>query len=387
MDTNDIQYQKRIMVYNNRMTFLHRYLVFQAVIATYLLRPFALGAEYPVIGLILLSISSFLLAITLPHDNKGISSNAIILLSFYLIDTIIILATGTGGETAYTKFGYVVLGAILFSNKLVTRLFFRYFKSTVLLLIICSIITYILEFFIPEQQLLIKDFNAGTYEFSLYYPLSLTSSKWNIESAAVSLLTGTHIRNNYFFIEPGMVPPFFSALIFLIYDSSTEKHKGFQITLLLIGILLTFSTAGPLILLSSCGVYYFLRSYQNKRLSLKTFIIVLIMIFFAYYAFEYMPSFGRQAKMGLSNAQAESMETHQQVLLYVIIGVAINAICAIFCSFKKSNYALYLTMAWGLCVGYLSNYIAFTLVFSLFLLWGDNKVHKNQLISGNIINT
>ena len=367
-----------------RITFFHRLLIFQAVVATFFLRPFAFGAEYPMVGLWLLILSSILLSITLPRDNNNITKETTLIFFFYLLDTIIIFVTGAGGETAFTKFGYVILGALLFSNKKVMSTYFKYLKFIFLILIIFALINFVLGSIYTEKQLLIKDITLGTYDFSIYKPLAITSGNWSIESAALSMFAGIHIRNNFFLIEPGMVPPFFTALIFLIYDSPYEKHKIAQITTLILGILLSFSTSGPLILLASGAAYYFFKSYQNKKLSIKKVVVVLLLLILAFVAFEYMPSFGRQAKSELSNAQAASMEAHQNVALYVQIGFIINALCVYVCTRKKVNYALYITIGIALCIGYLSNYIGFTFIFTAFLLWGENKGINNKTI--NVIN-
>lgn len=265
---------------------------------------------------------------------------------------------------------------LLFKNYAVMHLFFKYLKNIFLFLVVLAIINFILESFYGKDALvLIKDISYldGTYEFTLYFPLTWSASSWDIIGNILG--AGIHSRQYFFFIEPGMVPPFFISCIYIIWNDPLEKNKWMQTILFIIGLLLTFSTGGPLILLLSLAVWYI--SKNRKHLSPFSIIVFALGIYAAWYVFNYMPGFGRVAKMELSSQSAESVEIHENFGVYIIVGAALLMVCGLLFLKSKNNKVLPIVFATIIALGYLSNYIGYTLLATAFLFWDDSPLFNS----------
>lgn len=274
--------------------------------------------------------------------------------------------------------GEIVLGYLICRNINVMNYYFKYLKNVFIVLIISASITFVLGLFIDLDSLkIIRDlsYTDGEYNFSLYFPISWSNNLWYIGDY-------TFAREYFFFIEPGMVPAFFTAFMYIILVTPGEKYKGLQIGLFTFGILLTFSTGGPLILLSSIAIYYLAKNYSH--LSVKKICIAVLVLGIAWYAFNYMPFFGKEAKVGLSDASSEAVDIHNSVLKsYVLIATIIMWACGLFMGNYKNNRQVSWTIAYLMGIGFLSNYIGYTTLSTLFLLWDQSRddFRKNQVKS------
>lgn len=138
-----------------------------------------------------------------------------------------------------------------------------------------------------DSQLIAKDFiKTNNYEYSLYFPLTSSNNLWFFPDD-IPLIGGVHLRQYFFFVEPGMVPPFFISLIFIIFTSNTITYKFLKIVLIIVGVFLTMSTGGPLLLFFSLSVYYLFS--RKRKLSLTTLALVISFVFVSYYSYNYMP--------------------------------------------------------------------------------------------------
>lgn len=351
-----------------KFTGFHKLVILLIVILTFFMRPFVFGLDSK-IALIPLFLLGLLL-LTLPQTNKNIIKNIKILSFFYFVFFVGLMISDPGVTVlnCIPYIGEIVLAFLICHNIKAMRYYFKYLKNVFILLIISAIITFILGFFYDLDTLkVIRDlsYTDGEYNFSLYFPLSWSQNLWYIGDY-------TFAREYFFFVEPGMVPAFFTAFIYIIIHSSEVKHKKLQISLFVIGILLTFSTGGPLILLSSCAIYYLAKNYSN--LSLKKICVAAIFLGIAWYAFNYMPFFGKEAKVGLSDASSEAVDIHKSVLQsYVLIATFIMWACGFFLGLYKNNRQVSWTIAFLMGLGYLSNYIGYTTLTTLFLLWDQSE--------------
>lgn len=309
---------------------------------------------------------------------------------FYILNIISLLLTGAFGITNLVSLLQLFMVFLLFQSKEVMNYYFKYLKNVFLLLCVLGIINFILEtIYTPEKLLLLKDitYNDNTYTFELYLPLCWSQMHWFIPGDTV--FSGEHIRQCYFFIEPGMVPTFFVATIFIILNTPNEKSKWLKLTILTLGIFLTFSLGGVIILFSSLCVYMFLGSMGQrgkKKNKLLYFLLAIGLIFLTWYAYNYMPIFGKAYRMELSEQSVDSLETHENVSHYIIISVALLWLLGWKLRKYKTDKRCYLTIVFILGVGYLSNYIGYTTLATIFLFWdaemGNPKcsIDKERLI-------
>lgn len=332
-----------------------------------------MGTEYSTFGYISLLLLTFFLgksvSTTCAHYNKI----CITVFVFYLLDMFYI-GTPKHFFVLTTEF---LIASQLFKNNGVKYYFFKYYKNVVLFLIVMGVTNFVLELFYDVSSLIIVDnINWGKeYSFKLSFPLSWSEMGWHIADD-FSLFAGAHMRQYFFFIEPGMAPPFFISLIYIIWKSSFEKKKALQISILVLGVLLTFSTGGPLMLFMSMAIYYFFS--RKKKFSIGTILISIGFVVIAYLAFNYMPGFGRQAKIDLNPNTADSIETHENVIGYVLVGVALLGSMSLIISKYVFQKPVYMTIAGLMCLGYLSNYIGFTTLSTMFFFW-DNPYEANDI--------
>jgi len=258
---------------------------------------------------------------------------------------------------------------LMFKNYSVMHLYFKYLKNIFLVLIVLAIINFILECNVPDRSNLaiLKDitYQNKSYEFSLYFPLSWSKMGWIIGGNLP--ISGVHNRQYYFFVEPGMAPPFFTAFIFMIWNNDREKRKWIKIIIFLIGILLTFSTGGPLILFLSLAVWY--ASKHRNKFSITSIVLFALGISFAWYAYNYMPVFGRMAKIEYTAGTAESIETHENVTTAVAYGVVLLVIYGLMALKLKKDKVMSVVFTAIVALGYMSNYVGYTTLATMILFW------------------
>lgn len=378
-----------IMVLRNDTTLFPacKFLVLLSVLVTCFIRPFALGLWFSFAGFAILFIISFLLQCWVRHDNYKVTSKFIFVLLFGYFMEFLLYQTDVMYKSFFTLIGQVIIIFMLFSNKAVMSLFFTYFKRVFFLLCILGICNFVLECFydIEKLQIMTLDSHNQGFEYIYYlsYPLSLSYMSWYIPESNLPLLRslcGQHVRQNFFFIEPGIAAIIIVLMIHYLLSLPNESHKKIKITILMISLFLTFSTTGPIIFFLSLFFRY-LASNRN-HLSIKTVIASVILAFMAYYAYLYMPIFGKIDKMNYGNA-AESLEKHSNVQTYVIGGTILLAVIGLYISKFKENVTLYLTILGILCVGYLSNHVAYTNLATMFLFYDNNneKYYKRKILA------
>ncbi len=347
-------------------------LVFFSVLLTFFVRPLSLGLDFSLLSNGILLVFSIIISSSVQSNLYNKDKNFVVVISLYLIFAIYNSIFRHTINTSFIPVLQVFIVYILFSNYEIMQLFFKYLKSVFLILIILAIFNFALEsiFGGRDSLVLIKDIQycGGTYEFSLFFPLTWSRMGWDLGGS--SLLSGVHSRQYFFFLEPGMAPPFFTSFIYLIWNDHSERYKLLQTILFIIGIFLTFSTGGPLILLASVGVWFF--STHRHKLSVFSIVLVLLCVFMAWYVYNYMPFFGRMAKMELSTGTAESIETHENVGGNVIVGVILIIIYGILSFRLKHNKVLPIVIAFNMALGYMSNYVGFTTLSTMFLFWDDS---------------
>lgn len=261
---------------------------------------------------------------------------------------------------------------MLLSNEDVRYYLFKYYRTIIQIFIILAIINFCMgSLYGVDSQLIAKDFiKTNNYEYSLYFPLTSSNNLWFFPDD-IPLIGGVHLRQYFFFVEPGMVPPFFISLIFIIFTSNTITYKFLKIVLIIVGVFLTMSTGGPLLLFFSLSVYYLFS--RKRKLSLTTLALVISFVFVSYYSYNYMPFFGKQAKMEMSASQAESIETHENILSFVLYQTIVIAIMSLIIMRYKCSKNVFITIGSLLCLGNLSNYILFTPLSTIFLFWDDTN--------------
>lgn len=359
---------------------INKILIGLIVILLFITRPFAFGAEYSIYGYSLILFFALIINSNTKKDIFVHGKVCSVILVYYFIELIF---------NPSIKFALVLLVDILvvfwlFSNSSIIYYFFKYFKNLILLLVILGIINFILDLTYGYEKLLwienIQLFN-GTYSYDLFYPFTLTSMLWPFPPD-VPIIGGLHPRQYYWFLEPGMVPPFFISLIYIIWNTPQERQKVFQIVLLSIGILLTYSTGGPLMFFLSISVYYFFS--RKKKFTLSSLLIAAVLLGIAYYAYNYMPFFGKQDKINLSAGTAESVATHETIPQYVLIGGFLLIAMGYHILKYKKKKAVCMTIASLMFIGYFSNYIGYTLLATMFYFWDipvDNNGNKAKLIT------
>lgn len=354
----------------NHLTFTQKLAVIIALISLLFLRPYAFGLVYSIVGYILLLFSSIYLYITKPQTSYNHRKIGKIILVFYLINSAIDFYMFLDLYHAFISLFVFFVIYMLLSNEDVRYYLFKYYRTIVQIFIILAIINfYMVSIYGIDSQLIAKDFiKTDNYEYSLYFPFASSNNLWFFPDD-IPLIGGVHLRQYFFFVEPGMVPPFFISLIFIIFASNTIIHKALKIVLIIVGVFLTMSTGGPLLLFFSLAVYYFFS--RKRKLSLTTLVFVMSFVFVSYYSYNYMPFFGRQAKMEMSVSQAESIETHENILSFVIYQTIVIAIMSLILMRYKCSKNVFITIGSLLCLGNLSNYILFTPLATIFLFWDD----------------
>lgn len=355
-----------------------KFLVFLSVILTFFVRPFALGLDNSLLTNILLLMVSGLIAVSTKPTLYNRGKIFYVILSLYVIYALYSMIYQGFSITSVFPILQVITVYLLFRNYAVLRLYFKYLKNIFLILIILAIVNFVLEFTMDRDSLLlIKDirFQNGTYEFSLFFPLTWTQMGWDL--IGNSLFSGFHSRQYFFFIEPGMAPPFFTALIFILWSDEKEKRKWFQTILFVIGIFLTFSTGGPLIFVLAISVWYLMK--KKEKMSFFTLALVSIGIYAAWYAYNYMPFFGRMAKMEVSAGTELSIETHETFGIKVFVGVGLIVAHALASLKLKYNKVTPIVIAACIALGYMSNYVGFTTLATIFLFWDGHPVDNQSI--------
>lgn len=317
----------------------------------------------------------YLIAIQTPATMYNHKKNLLVIIFIYVTYAIFISVTKESIGKSFLPVLQVFSVYLLFRNYSAMHLFFRYLKKIFIILIILSIINVTLELIIGDVQKLELisniEYQEGTYEFDLRFPL--TWSSMFMRDSGINFYLP---RQYYFFIEPGMVSPFFTMMIYVLWNDETEKNKWIQTIIFVIGILLTFSTGGPLILIISVAVCYLIKN--KTKLSLFIIALFTLGVYMAWYAYNYMPLFGRMAKMELSRGSAASIESHESFGLHLIVGVVLIALCGLVFMKTKHNKTLPLVIIACISLGYLSNYIGYTTLATMFLFWDDSPTTKNR---------
>jgi len=357
-------------------------LVFAAVILTFFVRPFALGLDNSLYTNMLLLLVGLIVALSTPGTLYNGKKIFILIFSIYLSYSLYKFIT-SGNVVSFLTLLQVISVYILFRNYQVMQLFFKYLKNVFLLLIVLGIINFGLECLKngPDSLLMIRDipYGKGVYEFSLFFPLTWSKALWYIPGS--SIISGVHQRQYFFFIEPGMAPTFFIASLYLLWNDEKEKYKILQTIIFIIGILITFSTSGPLILIFSLSIWYFFKR-NEKKFSPVSLAFFVVGIYFSWYAFNYMPVFGRQAKVELSASMAASVETHEAILhSAIMVGVALLGLYGYFAMKYKQNKVLTIVITSIIALGYISNYVGYTTLATMFLFW--DKTQKRTLEDKN----
>lgn len=361
-----------------------RLLIFIAVVIVFFMRPFALGLDNSLYSTIALLIVALLINIVLPATNSKGGYILFNLVFFYVLDIVgRAFLAGIFGVMSFASVGQALIVFLLFQNEKVKAYFFKYLKNIFLVLCVLGIVNFILETMFSQDKLLLMSdlsYNNNTYSFNLYFPLSWSGMNWLIPGQSV--ISGTHVRQYYFFIEPGMVPTFFVAMMFIILSNPKEKNKIFKIVLLSVGVLLTFSLGGIVVFMSAMVVYMLLGVQMHGRKKILYVLLAFFFIYLTWYAYNYMPIFGKMARMEISQQSVDSIETHENVGNYVLIGSTLIWLLGWRLSKYKSNRRCYLTIVFILGIGYLSNYIGFTTLATIFLFW-DNAMDKGAITSAN----
>lgn len=355
--------------YRTKLTTAQKNAVMLSILAIFLARPCALGLVYSVFGYCLLIVSSIYLYNTTKTTSYNYANNCKVMFAFYLLYAVVDFALFFEIYHATIHLIIFVFICMMFRNEEVRFCFFSYFKNFIIFLVLCAIINFLLEnFFDVDALLIVQDYvKTDNYQYSLYFPLTSSNNLWYFPEN-IPIIGGVHVRQYYFFVEPGMVPPFFLSLIYIILPTYNQKSKKIvDITVIIIGVFLTMSTGGPIMLFASVAVYYFYS--RKKKFSIFSLALVTAFAFFAYYSYNYMPYFGKQAKIEMNAAQAESIETHENILSYVLYQTAIIACMALFQYKNKFCKKQFITIASLLCIGNLSNYIMFTPLSTIFLFW------------------
>lgn len=362
-------------------------LTFMAVILTFFVRPFALGLDNSLITNVMLLAVAVLISIRTPTTLYNHQKVLRVTLLIYLIFAFYNGIANGSFEKSFFPVLQVVTVYLIFRNYSVMRLFFKLLKGIFIVLIILALINFVLVVLTGDKDslVLIKDIRylKDTYEFSLYFPLTWSEMGWNIFGNFD--FSAFFPRQYYFFIEPGMVPPFFTAFIFILWSDKNEKHKWMQTFIFIIGIIMSFSTGGPLILMFSISLWYL--SKNKSKLSLFTIILFAIGICVAWYAYNYMPFFGRQAKMEISAGTQLSIETHETFAGNIIVGVALLAVYGLISLKIKYDKVLPVVITAIIALGYMSNYIGFTTLATMFLFWDSApQQNKERFVQGNNLN-
>lgn len=367
-----------------RLSIIVRVLVLISVLLTFFVRPFALGLDSSLLSNILLLVVSVIVAsqvqATMPNRNKIFY----MLFSIYILYSIINVVTGTFSITNLYPLLQVISVYLLFKNYEVMCLYFKCLKNTFLTLIVLAVIGFLLECYYGNTNnlLLIKDITYvnRTYEFSLYFPFSWSRMSWYIDGD--SFFAGEHMRQYFFFVEPGMAPPFFISCIFILWSDEKEKFKWIQTIVFLLGLFLTFSTGGPLILLVSISVWYFSKNY--RKMPVWSIALFVIGLYIAWYAFNYMPIFGRQAKIDLGSSTAGSIEEHENVSSSVFAASILMVLYGILSLKYKFNKSVTMVISAVMALGYMSNYIGYTTLATMFLFW-DKLTIEQKMMYGKCI--
>lgn len=349
----------------------YKVLAFIAVVTTFFIRPFAMGLEYSIPGYIICAIIGLMVFNSLPHTTKNASKIYVAILITYVIAT---LFTTIDLRDFITRIGGSTIAYLLCANQKFLQTYFRYFINAMIFICACAIGNFILEIFFPIESLQIChiDFPEDQYEYYLSYPFSLSKMMLRFDYSVegiLSFLIGEHQRQYLFFVEPGMAPPFIMSIACILYYNRT-KHFPLKIAVLIIALFFTFSTTGVLVFMAAILIYYFFM--HKKKFSIKYIITYAVMTVGALYGYLYMPIFGRNAK--LDSSAAISVETHENVVGYVLVGMIFLVPLCLYLRRLKRNPSLFIIIACLLLIGYMANYIAFTFAFTMFLFYDQEVV-------------
>lgn len=232
---------------------LHKLKIGFLLLSMLFLRPFLLGEEYTTLGLIILSIASFLHFIELKLEKRDLSitlSNIKILTLYQILWLYLFLHSIIQNKyhpDFVTKaflthiFTFIIMCFILSdekSNK-------NFFKSMILLFAgtgVSYILTYLLGLLLGIDKLLLFQFTVSTYNVpkEVYFPFTVIYGYITLDFIDLPRLTG-------FLREPGIFQSFLIWGIFSAkYFNLNNKYIKFA---LLLSLIFTFSTAGIALLL------------------------------------------------------------------------------------------------------------------------------------------
>jgi len=145
---------------------------------------------------------------------------------------------------------------------------------------------------------------VGSFQYDMMFPFSVRWSDTELLGITIPRLTGIYR-------EPGMAQIFFLTAYFLTYVIELKRAKLIR-AILLIGGLLTFSTAGLLSLVGGYLVMWFYPRYKI-RINLAKTLLILIILPVITIAGLYTPNYGLLAKME-SESGKERSKSYQRSL-------------------------------------------------------------------------
>lgn len=270
--------------------------IIMLLISAYLIRPTAFGQQYTTIGIAVSVVALVLHLVDVKRRGDKIiipPQNAAVMFLVTMLFTLLSLHTQIVGSFTNPDFvlkaliAHIVViisfGIVLSENKSKYR-FFRSFAQTLLFFISSYYITLLLSIFIPFESLKIYSLPVAGYEGSTgdtYFPFTVLYTFFGTGQGEQLLLP----RLLGLFRESGILQMFIICVLFNL--KAINLDRWWVKTLLFLGIIASFSTA---------GVAIFFGTLLLKFVLDKKFVTALIILVITYLAVMYTPYIGIEAK-------------------------------------------------------------------------------------------
>lgn len=320
----------------------------------------------PVIeGVMLLFIGIFSLLLIKKQRTVSISQNTILIALLIIVMTIsgMFFTPGTQNLFGYMSTCLVIIAAALFTSIYEIKIFIKCMERIIMTMIIGSLICYLIFLIYPTIYTKLPVItNIGGRN---YYWLLLTAKPFYFGNGLY--------RNSCIFREPGVFQMYINFLLMLkvcVSNTNTDKKKlAFEIIILLLASVTTFSTGGLITSITLLFMLLFSKGENNKYIRNLSIVVLLVLPLFYMFSdisfiddiFEKITDSGNAS----TSSRTSSIWINLKLLFqYPLFGVGATSIISEFAQLATSTYSVTINdntntimfsfAAYGLIVGSLT---------------------------------
>lgn len=269
----------------------------------FLVRPSAFGNEYTNYGLAMIFVAIAFhimdciyrgIKLTISKNNFAVVSMVLVFFSYIAIQSMLIpnhMNLGSIYKTYIANVLIILVSAMILTDDFAKKKFFKWFTWVILITTISSIITLVLTLFIPMEKLYLFKLQFGGNEAmagSTYFPFTIIYGVLHYDHIELPRLLGL-------FRESGIAQMFMLWALFNL--KSIDMNKVWVKIVLIIGVILTFSTAGIAVLCVNIVV--------QQLINLKLLRSIMLLII-SYCIIMYVPFIGLHDKVDTGHGKSVS---------------------------------------------------------------------------------